>query len=77
MDNPPSPLGEFPRDPLAILYLALRSPLGVLVKFSGKFEVARGKFYSARNAAGDVELSRLSIREAEEGHLAIVKEKGE
>ena len=70
-------LDEFPIDPLAILYLALRSPIGLLLA-TPDFDRGKTRLLRARAEAKDPELARLSIRVpseglAAEGNMIIVK----
>jgi hypothetical protein len=77
MTSPTFGLDEFPIDPLAILYLALRSPIGLILEVSD-FDRAKARLFRARADAKDVELARLSIRVpsealSAEGNMIIVK----
>ena len=72
-----SPMSD---DPLAILYSALREPIGLLVS-TPDFDRARTMLYLARSKSGDDRLKVLALRAAGEGfadegaNLLIVKAK--
>jgi hypothetical protein len=54
-------------DALAILYSALHSPIGLLVKAEPDFDRARAALYKARHDSGDERLRVLTIGAAGEG----------
>jgi hypothetical protein len=65
----------FPNDPTAILYLALASKTGLLVQVWPNVEVGRQALYSARKAALDSELGKLTFEttDSAEGNLIIMR----
>ena len=56
-------------DALSILYSALHSPIGILVRAEPDFDRARAALYKARAQSGDDRLRVLTVSGAGEGFV--------
>lgn len=82
MDSDSDLLPEPPplHDPLAALYAALHSPLGLLVRMESglNLDMARQALYAARKKSGDPRLNvlRIMTTELDGAHFALRRELG-